>query len=300
MSPTESRPGTNLATIAPFNHRETPRGGIVSIIVITSGQLELTRLCLPSLLRHSRPPIELFVLDIDSIDGTEYYLDGLAAASSVPVHAVRVDESDDLAREFRSVVDGLLGQFVAVVCNDVIVPPRWLDQLVALADSDPKHGMVGPMSNYAPTQQYAGRASYRIKTESRPESSPRFRPGEPPAELSAFCQHAHDWREKHKGQWFKTEFLGGFCLLLRRELIAHIVPDFRRHGLAYFDEIELSKDVLKQGFSLACCKDLIVHNFGTRKAYQATSRTSSTNNTPVPAMKEEPQQGEGSAESPSS
>jgi hypothetical protein len=44
--------------------------GMVSILIPCCGGLEFTRLCVPSLLRHTRPPFELIFLDIGSLDGT--------------------------------------------------------------------------------------------------------------------------------------------------------------------------------------------------------------------------------------
>ena len=44
-------------------------GSLVSIIIPCCGMLEYTRLCVPSVLKHSRQPFELIFLDIGSLDG---------------------------------------------------------------------------------------------------------------------------------------------------------------------------------------------------------------------------------------
>src|ERR1051325_8666501 len=54
---------------------------LVSILVPCCGMLEYTKLCVPSILRNSRAPIELIFLDIGSLDGTADYLAGIKAAS---------------------------------------------------------------------------------------------------------------------------------------------------------------------------------------------------------------------------
>src|SRR5206468_2057927 len=57
-----------------------PRG-LASILIPCCGQLEYTKLCVPSLLRHTRNrPYELIFLDIGSLDGTAEYLAGIATA----------------------------------------------------------------------------------------------------------------------------------------------------------------------------------------------------------------------------
>ena len=64
--------------------------GLATVIVSCCGQLEYTRLCVPSLLRFTRQPYELLFLDSDSRDGTAEYLEGLAGAAPVPVEVARV------------------------------------------------------------------------------------------------------------------------------------------------------------------------------------------------------------------
>jgi glycosyltransferase involved in cell wall biosynthesis len=51
--------------------------GLVSIVIPCCGMLEYTKLCVPSILKHSRPPFELIFIDIGSLDGTAEYLAGL-------------------------------------------------------------------------------------------------------------------------------------------------------------------------------------------------------------------------------
>ena len=62
---------------------------LVSVLVACCGQLEYTRLCVPSLLRHSRQPLELIFLDTGSLDGTAEYLAGIADAVPFRVDIVR-------------------------------------------------------------------------------------------------------------------------------------------------------------------------------------------------------------------
>ena len=52
------------------------RDRLASIIIPCWNQLEYTRFCLPALVRHTRPPWELIVIDNGSTDGTGIYLAG--------------------------------------------------------------------------------------------------------------------------------------------------------------------------------------------------------------------------------
>ena len=70
--------------------------GLVSIIIPCCGMLDYTKLCVPSVLRHSREPYELIFLDIGSLDGTAEYLAGVRDAAPVRVEVVRTPADKDL------------------------------------------------------------------------------------------------------------------------------------------------------------------------------------------------------------
>src|SRR5262245_49376411 len=63
--------------------------GLVSILVPCGGMLEYTKLCVPSILTHSREPFEIIFLDIGSLDGTAEYLAGVRAAARVRIEILR-------------------------------------------------------------------------------------------------------------------------------------------------------------------------------------------------------------------
>ncbi len=63
--------------------------GLVSVVIPCCGQMEYTKLCVASLLRHTRKPFELVFLDIGSLDGTREFLAGVALAAAVRVESAR-------------------------------------------------------------------------------------------------------------------------------------------------------------------------------------------------------------------
>src|SRR5579863_7124675 len=82
---------TVAAAVAGERSRPVARpDSLVTVIISCCGQLEYTRLCVPSLLRFSRQPYELLFLDCDSLDGTPEYLEGLAAGAPTRIEVARV------------------------------------------------------------------------------------------------------------------------------------------------------------------------------------------------------------------
>jgi len=86
-------------------------------------------------------------------------------------------------------------------------------------------------------------------------------------EVQAF---AKEFAEKHKGRWLHVDRLGGFCLLLKRQVLTKIGVELEPWtDLSLFDTDILSSKARQAGFTLACCRDCFVHHFGTRTLHMA-------------------------------
>jgi GT2 family glycosyltransferase len=229
---------------------------LASILIPCCGQLEYTRLCVPAILAHTRRPYELLFLDIASLDGTAEYLAGLAAACSSRVAVFRAATDADLPAVIGQALAEAHGEYLVLLNNDTVVSDGWLGQLIALASLSFGVGLVGPMSNYAAPPQLVEVVPYR--------SGPRQGSGRGLLDRAALDAFARQHREEHRGQWQHAERLGGFCLLLKREVLGRIGPLHDEAGLGLFDTDLLSVKARQAGYSLAVCKDLFVHHFGTR------------------------------------
>ena len=115
-------------------------GSLVSIIIPCCGMLEYTKLCVPSVLKHSRQPFELIFLDIGSLDGMVQYLAGLTAALGPPlpvlreragvrvrVGVVRAATDLDIKDACKEALAGARGEYVVLLNNDTVVTSGWLN-----------------------------------------------------------------------------------------------------------------------------------------------------------------------------
>jgi GT2 family glycosyltransferase len=239
---------------------------MVSIVVPCCGQLEYTRLCVPSLLQHSRRPYELIFVDIGSLDGTSDYLAGVADASPVRVEVVRTAVDSGFQAACSEGLAQARGEFIVWLSNDTIVPEDWLQQLVALCSGHELIGMVGPMSNYAPQSQRVSQVPYRLLSRKKGDPVEDSRTPRTLLDIDAVNCFAREWREQHKGQWFETERLGGFCLLLKRAVLQRVSFFDEQAEKGIFDANALSWRIRQAGYHLACCRDLFIHHFGSRLA----------------------------------
>jgi len=273
--------GGQAAIFEAAQAKDGAKTALVSIVMPCYGQLEYTRLCLPRVLRYSRPPFELILIDAGALDGTSDYLAGVAAIPSVKVEIVQAGPEIGLLAACATGVEHASGEYVVFLSNDTVVPEHWLRNLVGLTKLAPDIGMVGTMSNMTPPPQWVGKLPYRVGAKKggrigNPSygqtggsgttgriDNPSY--GERSAlDLEPIDAFAREWHEQYAGKSFEVERLGGSCLLLRAEACAKI--DFGDAGTPFgaIDGDLLSKKVREAGYRLACCKDLVLHHFGSR------------------------------------
>lgn len=117
----------------------------VSVMVVGYNRLEKTKRCVESILRNTQGiDYELILLDNGSQDGTLDYF------CSVPYEKKRIIHiTKNIGGAYTQFVFGLndIGQFLVSVSNDLILTPRWLENLLICIKSDPKIGMVNAVSS---------------------------------------------------------------------------------------------------------------------------------------------------------
>ena len=106
---------------------------LTSIIIPCWNQLEFTRQCVCALLRHTRSPWELIVVNNGSTDGTGDYLAGLQDASPVPVTVIANPANRGFPAANNQGLRQARGDYLVLLNNDAVVTDGWLDQMIALA-----------------------------------------------------------------------------------------------------------------------------------------------------------------------
>jgi glycosyltransferase involved in cell wall biosynthesis/tetratricopeptide (TPR) repeat protein len=209
---------------------------LASVIVRVPGRLDATRRCVAALARHTRRPWELIALVAGTADGTAAYLAGVRDAA-----AFRVETADagppGPADVWGRALAAARGDYVVLLDGEAVVTDAWLDQLVALAESDPTIGVAGPVSNAAAPPQRVEGVPY-----ADPEGMQRF---------------AARWRAEHRGQWFTAPTLSGPCLLVKRRVLDGAGGLGVRPGSDLFDD--LARRVRAVGYEPAVAHDLFVH-----------------------------------------
>ncbi|MCI0377860.1 MAG: glycosyltransferase, partial [Gemmataceae bacterium] len=218
---------------------------LASLIVVCCNQVEITRQCLASILRHTRSPYELIVVDNGSTDDTPSYLNEVRSWPN-PKRVEIIRNATNLGHP-AALNQALLqarGRYVVFLDNDTVVTPGWLDGLIYWCLQDwPRNGFVGPVTNGAPDVQAIPPGYGQLK------------------DLDAFAKQR---RQEFAGKMLANPRLTSFCLLARRDVLECIGNWDERFHPGFFVDDDLSVRAREAGYRLVVALDVYVHHFGHR------------------------------------
>jgi GT2 family glycosyltransferase/glycosyltransferase involved in cell wall biosynthesis len=218
----------------------------VDVVVCVHDALDDVRECLDSVVRHSTPAYRLILVDDGSGPEARDYL--AAFASSQGAHLIRNETAAGYTLAANQGLRASKADHVILLNSDTVVAPDWLERLVACAESDPKIGLAGPLSNCASWQSVPDVADEHgdWATNPLPEG----------VSLDAMAALlAGDPGPVYP----RMPFLNGFCLLVRRAVVDAIgLFDEEAFGRGYGEENDYGLRARKAGFDLALADDVYV------------------------------------------
>ena len=210
----------------------------VSIILAACNNLAHTELCLQSLSKHTAHlDYELITVNNGSTDGTGDFLEALPHRKKISI-----SHYYGMAQAFNAGLRLAAGEYSVLLTNEILLTPRWLDNLLTSAQSDPQTGMVVPVCNFAPDAQQI-KLSYQNQAELE-EAAVKYNLSDP-----------RKWEERLK--------LVCYAVLMRTDVV---------NGLGGFDDIynpgilgeeDLSFRLRRAGYKLILAGDTFVHRFAT-------------------------------------
>lgn len=209
-----------------------------SIVIPSYNQLDMTRQCVNSIMRHTHTPYEIIVVDNASTDGTGAYLQSLAGQIRY-----RLLEAN---RGFAGAINvGLMmakGSTIVLLNNDTLATDNWLSNMLNCLYSDASFGMVGPVTNYISGSQ-------QIPV-----------PYADVADMPAFARRNN---VSDPARWRVADHLTGFCLLLRRELFLQVGYFDEGFEIGNFEDNDYNIRVRMLGKKLVVAQDSFIHHFGS-------------------------------------
>lgn len=235
----------------------------VSLIVITWNNLAYTKLFLWSIRRWTRWPYQLIFVDNGSTDGTREYL---SEQKDIELIANKTNRGYPAA--VNQAIKRVKTNYFCLLNNDLVVSPSWLTDLMEFFLKHPRIGQLTCNSNcIIDAKDALGHVSFDGWINFK-RQHPRMGP------KSLWQRYYQNWEEfinrnkrinKAKVDILTApvEFLGGWCLLMRRSILTKIGPNFYdpRFRIAYWEDVDLSWRVGLAGYKLAALRRVFVHHF---------------------------------------
>lgn len=220
-----------------------PSRRLSSIIIPCWDNLEKTRLCVESLIRHTPLPIEVIFINNGSTDGTYDYLENLRRTCvTARIRVIHNNQNLGFAKAINQGMAIAEGDYLIWLNNDIVVTPFWLSRILALHESIGQPAIIGPMANNVSGLQAVQQT---------------------PHDLSQLTTFSKTWFLQHSGQIEHVARLVGFLFSIPREIFEQLGGVDISFGIGNFEDDDYCLRAAVLGVPCLIAKDVFVHHFGS-------------------------------------
>ncbi|TCP69689.1 glycosyltransferase family 2 protein [Baia soyae] len=219
---------------------------LTSIVIPVHNQWPVTQMCLRSLFRHTRIPIEVIIVNNASTDVTEKKLIKEFPTVKQIHNSYKNGFSASLNQGFRMAK----GKYLATINNDTLPSHRWLANMLRVLKDRPLCGVTAPLSNYVLPDQYLQTDLKRVK------------------DIHMFCKK---FNRQNLAKWKVSDRLSGFCLVFPRKIWNTVGEFDENYGMGYYEDIDFTYRVRLAGYKCMIAGDTYVHHFGSKSFIQNNS-----------------------------
>lgn len=229
--------------LLPAYRRENIVPQMTSIVILTFNQLEYTKKCLKSLLRHTPDHHEIIFVDNGSTDGTVLWLRKLMQHNT-NFKLIENKRNLGFAKGCNQGIGESSGEFIILLNNDVVVTGGWLTGMLECLKSAPDAGIVGPMTNNISGPQQVVSNKYRS--------------------VDDLENYSTKFKEHYRHRRIQLRRIVGFCMLFRRSLIDQIGMMDQSFGTGNFEDDDFCLRATLEGFRNYIAGDVFIHHYGSR------------------------------------
>ena len=208
----------------------------VSIIIAVWNQLGYTRLTVDSIIKNTKGPFELVIVDNGSKPNVKAFFDTIGA--DIDINYIRNDTNVGPIRAINQGLKAAKYPYIAVIHNDVVIfEQNWLGKITAAMENDPKVGMAG----------LAGRTEI-LKTGCVNEAS-----------LKHNLQNEEDLGPAMQEDVAEVAVLDGLFFIMKRELLEKINGLDETYGYMHCYDLDISLQSIALGYKNIVVKVEAMH-----------------------------------------
>lgn len=212
----------------------------ISIILISFNQYEYTKKCITSLVENTRISFEIIQVDNNSADSTVKNI----RREFPEVRLIQNKINTGFPKAANQGIQHAIGNYILLLNNDTVVTENWLERLIEVAESDPKIGIVGPISNEVSGVQKDKEANYKT--------------------IDEMHLYAASVKEKNKDKILKFPRVAFLCTLIKREVIEKIGGLDERFSPGNFEDDDFCLRAQLAGYKTAIAQDVFIHHYGSK------------------------------------
>lgn len=215
----------------------------VSIIIPVYNQLTYTKNFIESLKITVNNKTDLIIIDNASKEPIKEYL---STVNFKNMKLNLISNKENLGFPI-AINQGILeadGKYILIANNDIVVTDGWLDRMIEVLESDPKIGIVGPISNEVSGLQKDNNAKYNS--------------------IEEMHKYAAEVQQKNKGEILHFPRVAFLCTLIKREVIDKIGGLDERFSPGNFEDDDFCLRAQLAGYKTVIAKDVFIHHYGSK------------------------------------
>ncbi|UCC80930.1 MAG: glycosyltransferase family 2 protein [Candidatus Zixiibacteriota bacterium] len=215
----------------------------ISCIIVSYKSLDNLKECIESLLRQEGIAFEIVVVDNDSRDGTDQYLDEL------DIKSIQLNENRGFGAAVNLGAQKAEYKYLFILNPDTIVPQGSLKRLFHFAESGDEYGLIAPALEYPDGRpQISARKLPRRRDFLLSRGSPLFRIGITGEKEAGYIM-------PEGGGPVKIPAVSATALLIKTELFNDI-GGFDQRFFMYMEDLDLCRRIRNMGLPVIFLPDV--------------------------------------------
>lgn len=221
-----------------MNSIVSSNNNLTSIVILSYNTLDYLKLCIESIrLFTQKGTYEIIVIENGSRDGSSEWL-----RKQLDIKCIFNKENKGFPKGCNQGMTIARGSEILLLNSDVIVTPRWLEQMKRALYSDNNVGAVSCVTNNCSNLQ-------KIEVNYN--------------NIDELIYFADKYNHSDQNKWLSYYVLVGFCFLMRKSVYEEIGEMDEEFTPGNYEDDDYSFRIRLAGYKLFVCHDTYIHHFGS-------------------------------------